>query len=175
MDSQEDKTIKTRKKKKKKLVPGICRLAGLLILAAVIGSCSLVTVPRFLGYQIFHVISGSMVPKIPVGSLVYIKEEDPARIDKGEIIAYYNGTAVVVHRVVDNWVFEGKFTTKGDANDEADLSDITYNQVIGVMKYHIPRMGQVLMILDTGMGKMLMICLAACGALLVIIGNRLDT
>lgn len=175
MDSQEDKTIKTRKKKKKKLVPGICRLAGLLILAAVIGSCSLVTVPKLLGYQIFHIVSGSMVPKIPVGSLVYIQEEDPYNIEKGEIIAFYKDNSVVVHRVVENWVFEGKFTTKGDANDEADISDINYSQLIGVMKYHIPRMGQILMILDTTMGTILTICLAACGALLVIIGNRLDT
>ena len=166
---------KEKQKKKKKLVPFLCRTVGVLILAIVIIICGLVTVPKLLGFHIYHVVSGSMVPKIPVGSLVYVMEEEPADVNKGEIIAYQGGDSVVIHRVVDNWVFEGKFTTKGDANDEEDLADINYSQFIGVMKYHIPRMGQMLIILDTAMGRFLMVCFAACGALLNIIASRLDS
>ena len=166
---------KAKKKKKKPLAPFLCRLIGILILAAVIISCGLVTVPKLMGYEVYHVVSGSMAPKIPVGSLVYIEEAEPASVEKGQIIAFQSGSSVIVHRVVDNWVFEGKFTTKGDANDEEDLSDINYDQLIGVMKYHIPRMGQMLMILDTTMGKMLVLIFAACGALLNIIAGRLSS
>ena len=168
------KSKKLNKKLQKTLVL-FSRILGIIVILSVVLLLIPLTLPRLMGYETYNVVSGSMEPEIPVGSLLLVKSVDPYEIEEDDIITFYSNGTVVSHRVVRNNSFEKTFTTKGDANDKADLSDITYNQVIGVMKYHIPRMGQVLMILDTGMGKMLMICLAACGALLVIIGNRLDT
>ena len=63
-----------RKTKGGMLIPALCNIAGTLILLSVIASCLPVTVPRFMGYEIYNVVSGSMEPAIPTGSLVYIRE-----------------------------------------------------------------------------------------------------
>ncbi len=44
------------------------------MIVAVIILCSLLVLPEMIGFHMYHVISGSMEPAIPTGSLVYIKE-----------------------------------------------------------------------------------------------------
>ncbi|MDE6961989.1 MAG: S26 family signal peptidase, partial [Lachnospiraceae bacterium] len=61
-----------RKKGRSFLTAGI-RFTGTLLLVALVAVCLPLTVPRFFGYHIYSVISGSMEPAIPTGSLVYIK------------------------------------------------------------------------------------------------------
>jgi len=47
------------------------------LLAALVLICLPLTVPRLFGYHIYTVVSGSMEPAIPTGSLVYIREAAP--------------------------------------------------------------------------------------------------
>lgn len=161
-------------KKKRSFAGILCRILGTLILLVAFGSTLPVIVPRFLGYEIYHIVSGSMEPTIPVGSAVYVKDVEPTEVQSGDIIAFMSEGSIVVHRVVVNYTFEAEFTTKGDANEIEDFSEIPYDHLIGVVKYHIPMLGQVLMILTSTMGRVLLVCFAACGALLNIIGGRLD-
>ncbi|MBO6164302.1 MAG: signal peptidase I [Lachnospiraceae bacterium] len=165
----------SRKKKKTPMSAILCRIIGTLILLGVIAACIPVTAPRLFDYEIYHVVSGSMEPTIPVGSVVYVQAVEPGDVASGDIIAFTSGDSVIVHRVVENWTFEGNFTTKGDANEGEDLNEVPYEQLIGVVKYHIPILGQLLMVLTSRMGKLLMICLAACGALLNVIAGQLGS
>ncbi len=57
-----------------KLIPALCNLLGTLILVLVIASCLPLTVPRLFGYEIYEVVSGSMEPEIPVGSVIYVAD-----------------------------------------------------------------------------------------------------
>ena len=100
------------------LIPALCSVIGTLILVAAILTVLPVTVPRFLGYEIYNVISGSTEPEIPVGSVVYVKETEPAEIEEGDVIAFTSMGTVVTHRVKQNRVVEGEFVTKGDANEQ---------------------------------------------------------
>ena len=163
-----------KKKKKRQGAAILCRLFGTLILLIVIGAAGAVSVPRYFGYELYQIISGSMEPEIPVGSIVYVRSELPQNVQDGEVIAFNNHDTVIVHRVLVNKVVEGKFSTKGDANDAEDLNDIEYSQFIGVVDYHLPVLGQFLMIMATGVGKIYVICFAACGALLNIVAGRLE-
>ena len=107
-----------------KLIPALCNIAGTLILLSVIASCLPVTVPRFMGYEIYNVVSGSMEPEIPVGSLLYIKETEPEGMEEGEVIAFYgmaDAGAIITHRVVENRVVMGELITKGDENEKEDI------------------------------------------------------
>ena len=106
-----------RRTKGGKFVPALCNLIGTLILISVIATCLPVTVPRFMGYGIYHVVSGSMAPEIPVGSAIYVKAAEPETIAEEDIIAFESGEVVITHRVVQNKTVEGTFTTKGDANE----------------------------------------------------------
>lgn len=156
-----------------KVVPALCNVIGILILASVIATCVPVAVPRVMGYEVYNVISGSMEPSIPVGSLIYVEAVMPADVAEGEVIAYHSGGSTVTHRVVQNRLVEGEFITKGDANAQEDLNTVPYTSVVGRVKYHIPFVGQFLAIYASGVGKVYVICFAACGAMFNMLAGRL--
>ena len=153
----------------------ICRLFGIIIILGVIVSVLPITIPKFMGYEIYNVTSGSMEPQIPVGSVVYVKSREPAQIAEGEVIAFYSGSSVITHRCVENHLIEGRITTKGDANPLEDLGDVSYRDVIGVVEHHFPVIGNIMTVLAGTMGKILLLCLAVCGALLIVLGGRLKS
>ena len=107
-----------------RVIPALCNVAGILILLSVIISCLPVTVPRLMGYEIYDVVSGSMEPEIPVGSILYVEGLAPEDVEEGDVIAFWSNGSVVAHRVVKNKVVEGTFITKGDANAREDMNDI---------------------------------------------------
>ena len=55
-------------------------ITTLIVIVVVIFALLLVGV-RLLGIQVFSVISGSMEPDYPVGSLIYVKEVDPNDVE----------------------------------------------------------------------------------------------
>ena len=113
-----------------------------------------------------------MEPAIPIGSIIYVKEIDPADVNKGDVIVFNSGDSVVMHRVKENDVINGTFTTKGDANDGEDLSKVDYENMVGIVARHIPTMGQLLILFGSTLGRICMICFAACGALLNVLSAR---
>ena len=155
------------------LIPALCSILGTLILVAAILTVLPVTVPRFLGYEIYNVISGSMEPELPVGSVVYVKETDPAEIQEGDIIAFNSQGSVVTHRVKQNRVVEGEFVTKGDANEAEDLWTVDYDELIGRVTFHAPVLGGLMELYTTGVGKIYLLLFAACGAMLNLLASKL--
>ena len=161
--------------KKGRVASVICRLFGSVILIFVILSVLPVTLPRFMGYEIYSVASGSMEPEIPVGSIVYVKPvEDPLLIAEGEVIAFVGGNSVIMHRVISNHQVDEYLTTKGDANEQEDIGEVRYTDVIGRVVRHLPMLGQIFMVYTSPMGKILMLCLALSGVLLHVLAGILD-
>lgn len=151
----------------------ICRLFGWIILLGVIAALVPVTVPRFMGYEIYNVVSGSMEPEMPVGSIAYVKAIDPVMLEDGEIAAYATEGSVIMHRVVSNHKVEGYLITKGDANEDEDIKEVQYANVRGRVVKHYPVIGQLMMLLANTLGKVLLLCLALCGVLLNVIAGRM--
>lgn len=151
----------------------ICRLFGWIILLGVIAALVPVTVPRFMGYEIYNVVSGSMEPEMPVGSIAYVKAVDPVMLEDGEIAAYATEGSVIMHRVVSNHKVEGYLITKGDANEDEDIKEVQYANVRGRVVKHYPVIGQLMMLLANTLGKVLLLCLALCGVLLNVIAGRM--
>ena len=77
-----------------------------------------------------------------------------------------------MHRVVDNKIVEGTFTTKGDANPSEDMNEVPYANLIGIVVRHIPILGQLMILFGSTLGRLCMICFAACGAILNILSSR---
>lgn len=162
-----------QRKKGGKLIPALCNVLGWLILLSVICSCGAITVPRFLGYEIYDIVSGSMAPALPVGSIVYVQPTEPEVVEADDIIAFQSGDSVIVHRVVNNQIVEGKFITKGDANDDVDISPISYDALIGRVCLHCPMLGALMTICAGTIGKIYMLIFAACGVMLNMLAGRL--
>lgn len=157
----------------KQIAAVLCTVLGTVILAGVIAACLAVSAPRLLGYEVYHIVSGSMEPSIPVGSVIYVDATPPEDMAAQDVIAFWREDAVVAHRVVENRVVSGQLITKGDANEKEDIAPVAYQDVIGRVARHIPYLGAVLVLFATTVGKVYVIGFAACGAMLNILGSRI--
>lgn len=90
------------------------------------------------------VVSGSMEPKFPVGSICIIERKYPIeKIKIRDIIAFSVDKNIwITHRVV-KISREGNFLTKGDANETADLGWIDKSQYEGKTVGCIPYIGVI--------------------------------
>lgn len=112
-------------------------LAVILFITAFIG-----IFPRIFGISPYIVLSGSMEPSIPTGSLVYINDTiDPYAIHTGDIITYELSGSNVTHRVISETITS--VTTKGDANSEKDFSPVARTAILGKYLFSIPYLGYV--------------------------------
>lgn len=100
---------------------------------------------RLLGYQCFNVLSPSMKPVYDVGDLLYVQKVDPNTIKEGDVITFILNEDLVVgtHRVIRVDTENQHFYTKGDANEIEDQNPVHFNNVIGVPRFSIPKLGYV--------------------------------
>ena len=142
--------------KGKRVAAGFCSFLSIVLLIAVILVCVPLTIPKLMGYEVYTVISGSMEPEIPVGSLVLVHPEDPLTIAEKDVIAFYghdDSGAIITHRVLANQTVSGEFITKGDANTDADLYPVPYANLIGKVVWSAPKLGEILATIATKTGK----------------------
>lgn len=94
----------------------------------------------FLGFRIFRVQTGSMIPKYQVGDVILVKEVNPDSIQIGDDVTYQGKVGsmkgmLVTHRVIDIEEVDGKrvFHTKGIANNSEDPV-VSEDQINGVVQ-----------------------------------------
>lgn len=165
-----------KEKKKRSWLGTLCSGFGLALLLLVILLCIPLTVPRLFGYQLYAIVSGSMEPAIPIGSVVYARQTSPQEIAMGEVIVFYGGhdsTTVITHRAVENHQEEQELLTKGDANAQNDVLPIAYGNVIGRVELSIPLLGYLLPLMANMSGKIYLAGVLGAGVLFRILGNRL--
>lgn len=108
-----------------------------------------VLVPRLAGATPYTVLTGSMAPGLPAGSLVVVKPVAPDEVGVGSVITYQlesGRPAVATHRVVAvETAINGDlaFVTQGDANEVADAAPVRPVQVKGELWYSVPYLGHV--------------------------------
>jgi len=107
---------------------------------------------KFLGIQSFVVLSGSMQPTIPVGSIIYTQKQ--SWYPQGSIISFKKADATVTHRVVKvtNRANTLYYQTKGDANNTADNDPVSSAKIIGKQVFSIPYLGFFIVFLSTPQG-----------------------
>ncbi len=121
----------------------------LVIVAVVVVLAAAVLVPRIAGATPYTVLTGSMRPSYPEGTLVVVKPVEFDEIGLGDVITYQleSGRATVVtHRVVGTANrFDGEqvLVTRGDANEDPDPERVREVQVQGELWYSIPYLGYV--------------------------------
>ena len=143
-------------KNKKSPVSTLCSALGTILLIILIVACLPLTVPRLLGFELYTVISGSMEPEIPIGSLVFVKDIAPEDVQEKDVIAFYGGkdsNAIITHRVEENNVLTGEFVTKGDANEDVDMIPVDYDDLIGRVELSVAKIGTLAQFLTSMNGK----------------------
>lgn len=101
-----------------------------------------------LGYNYKTVLTGSMEPAIPVGSIVITKEQSSYEIE--DIISFQEKGSVITHRIIS--IDRERYITKGDANNVADTEEVQQKQILGKVILTIPLLGYLVMWLMSPVG-----------------------
>ncbi|OBA68813.1 signal peptidase I [Gordonia sp. 852002-10350_SCH5691597] len=122
-------------------------LSWLLLFAAVSLLAAVVVVPRLAGTTPYTIMTSSMRPHMPPGTLVVAKTVDPATLHTGDVITYQLRSGqpdVVTHRIVgvgQDGRGERLFTMKGDNNPTTDPAPARAVQIKGKVWYSVPYIG----------------------------------
>lgn len=155
-----------QKKAKKSVISKIWSIFTWLVVAVVALLAIALVGVRLVGFQPFMVLSPSMTPKYGVGDLVYAKPTEPEAIEVGDVLTFVAGEdgTIVTHRVAEADRENRCFYTKGDANDSRDMSPVAYENVVGVVRFSLPKLGYLSAYLLSSSGRY-----AAIAAVLVIV------
>lgn len=121
--------------------------AGLFALIMTIGVVA-VGIPAVTGSTPMTILTGSMAPSYPAGTLVIVRPTPVEEIRLGDALTYQLRSGepeLVTHRVVAIGSANGekRFTTQGDANAIADPNPVREVQIRGTVWYSIPYLGWV--------------------------------
>lgn len=105
---------------------------------------------EIIGYRTYTVLSGSMEPKFYPGDIVITKHKNKTDIKLNDIVTYKDSEGVVItHRIIKETP-EG-YITKGDNNNVEDAEILTKDNIIGEVKFSIPKIGYIMNFLSKPM------------------------
>lgn len=109
----------------------------------------LLVLPKIFGNNPVVVLSSSMTPNYPVGTIVYYHSIQKEKIKVNDVITFKTtNNKFVTHRV--NKLVDNKFETKGDANNSPDAKLVDYKDVVGkVAPISIPYLGYYVEFINT--------------------------
>lgn len=140
----------------------VCNILSGIVFIILLALAILMFVPNFIGYKGFAVISGSMEPKIPVGSIVYAKEAEFSDLEVGDVISYkINNDTMVTHRIYSIDEKKQTVVTKGDANEKVDTAEVKSDQIVGKVAMSIPLIGYITIYAKTPIGIIAICTIAA--------------
>ncbi|MDR6172503.1 signal peptidase I [Curtobacterium sp. SORGH_AS_0776] len=152
---------------------------GLLVIVAGL-AVVLIVVPKATGSTPLTVLTQSMDPTLPPGTLLVVRPTPVEDIRIGDVVTYQitsGQPAVISHRVVSvasSSDGSRTFTLRGDNNALADPAPVTAAQVRGVVWYSLPDIGLVNQLVN-GSRSWLVPAIAgvllAYGAVMVTIGT----
>lgn len=120
-----------------------------LMVAMLLIGFFVVALPALVGGQALTVLTNSMAPSMPPGTLVVVRPTPFEEIAPGDVITYQirsGSPELVTHRVQQRLVASDgtiSFITRGDNNNTADVDPVHEVQVRGTAWYSVPLLGWV--------------------------------
>ena len=120
----------------------ILRVLNRIVYVVLIISIAAVA-PILFGFRPMVVLSPSMEPAYPVGSLIYYKSAEFGEIQTGDAITFeIGGGNLATHRIVEVNAATQEFVTKGDNNPSNDPNPVSYARVEGkTTPFAVPYLG----------------------------------
>lgn len=134
--------------RERSLLSYIANAIIITVLTALLGvAAAAIVVPAATGSTPLTVMTSSMEPALPPGTMVVVRPTDPADIRVGMVLTYQlrsGDPTVVTHRVVERMQQENGeyvYITQGDNNPSPDVDPVREVQVRGTVWYAIPYLG----------------------------------
>ena len=127
----------------KKVVASIATIISSTIYIIIALAIIIALLPMIVGFRPVVVLSGSMEPTYPVGSVIYYKATEYKDINVGDAITFGIGeNSLATHRVIGKDDANQELRTKGDNNPTEDPNPVLYANVAGkTAKLAIPYAG----------------------------------
>ena len=149
-------------------------LCGILFASGVILVNSYIRpneVPSFFGWKPFIVLSGSMETQIMTGDIAVVKEINTDELKENDIIAFKDNEGIVItHRIVEIIKEDDgktKYKTKGDNNNIEDDGYVYPEQVEGIYKFRVGKLGNLALFIQTPVGMVVCISIPLIMLLLI--------
>lgn len=146
----------------------LTQLLAWLVLFAILAVLAVgVVVPRIGGATPYTILTGSMRPTLPPGTLVVVRPVDPRTIGIGDVVTYQlrsGDPEVVTHRVVaQGRDAQGRpvFRTQGDANNAVDRGWVVPAQIKGTRWYSVPYLGYATSLITSTQRRIASLAIAA--------------
>jgi signal peptidase I len=167
-----------RRRRGERLVSALTTVAFVIALVLV----GLMLLPGLLGLQRYVIVSGSMEPTIPKGSVVYDEVVPIRKLRVGDVITFapppeFNISDPVTHRIIEIGVAppnsdhagQRTFRTKGDANDAPDAWTLIFDHPRQTrVVHHLPYVGYIYMALDHRWVQLLVVAVPALVIIIVL-------
>lgn len=120
--------------------------AGLLIVVLAVATLAVI-IPFATGSQGYNILTDSMRPAYPPGTLVIVKPVKAEDLRLGDVVTYQvtsGDPTVITHRIIATTLSTSgnrSFTTMGDNNAVADPQPISEEQIRGRVWYALPWVG----------------------------------
>ena len=150
-------------------------IGGLILLALAVVAIGSSVIPRVMVMQPYAIISGSMEPAYPTGSLVYADPVEGSSLQAGDVVAFWEEEEVIIHRVKEVDDQTGHLVTKGDANEDVDLRPVPFQNVLGRVVFSVPVVGYFLMALGTTAGLLVLGWVVIMAVALCVVGTILGS
>ncbi len=127
-----------------------CILLLVIFVSTIILTDSLIhkdKIPSFFGWKPFIVLSGSIENEIKTGDMVFVKETNPNDLNENDIMAFKtNNNTVIIHKIAKKIVTkdgEIHFLTKDEKNNVDNQNYVLENQIEGIYKFRIAKLGKI--------------------------------
>ncbi len=121
---------------------------------------------KLFGLDVYTVLSPSMEPKYMTGSVIYVKDIDPAKLEVHDVITFrISDSMTATHRIIELVPDEDdstiiRYRTKGDNNNIADGALVEKDAVLGKPVFTIPLLGYLANYMQSSSGRIVTICVA---------------
>lgn len=144
---------------------------GMVVIAIVFAF--LIAGIRIFGFEVFGVLTGSMEPTYPTGSLIYVKDVDPDDLRVNDVITFsISPNVIATHRIVEivpdeTYPTVVRYRTKGDANKDVDASLVSAGNIIGKAVFAIPKLGYLANYIQQPPG--IYVAIVVCGLMVAFV------
>ena len=124
-------------------------LSGAVLLVVIALALIVIVVPKAAGATPLTVLTSSMEPGLPPGTLVVVRPTHVDDLAIGDVVTYQiqpGEPAVVTHRIIALNASTGgdrSFTLQGDNNSAPDAEPVLAEQIQGSVWYAVPLVGYV--------------------------------
>ena len=148
---------------------GLC-LSGAILLLVIALAVLVIVIPQLSGATPLTVLTSSMQPHLPPGTLVIVRPVNTDNLRNGDIVTYQIRSGepeLITHRItaINSLSDESRtFVVKGDNNSLPDADAVLPEQIQGQLWYSVPLIGYLNNVV-TGAHRAWIIPLAAVGLL----------